>query len=228
MLVQDKAGEAANFLSATHSRACKEGGSDMDRQSATVRMALVWGALLLLAACSSKYVVESDLHFKGAPDWGIEGTQILKTGDGRLFHGIGSAPPLGDMSLQTSTADARARAVLVRVLSSYMNVVSNDYVASSSAAEKGAVEQSLSREIENVTRINLTGARIIGRCRDTKSNAIYSLAELDLKQVKSTVHGVEEMNSGFGNYVDKHGETIFDRMAEERRRGRIHGIGSRC
>src|SRR3569623_2019675 len=101
MLVLDKDGEAANFLSATHSRACKEGGSVMDRQTATVRMALVMGALLLLAACSSKNVVESDLHIKGAPDWVNEGTQILKTGDCRLFHGICSAPPLvGGGSLQ--------------------------------------------------------------------------------------------------------------------------------
>ena len=64
----------------------------------------------------------------------------------------------------------------------------------------------------------MTGARIIGRWRDTKSNAIYSLAELDLKQVKSTVHGAEEMISGFDYYVDKHGETIFDGMAEERKK----------
>ena len=190
----------------------------MNTLSVLVRAATGIAVLWLLAACSTKNVVESDLHLKGAPDWVNEGTQILKTGDGRLFHGVGSAPPLGDLSLQTSTADDRARAELARVLSSYMNVVSNDYVAANSAAEKGAVEQSLSREIENVTRINLTGARIIGRWRDTKSNAIYSLAELDLKQVKSTVHGVEEMNSGFDNYVDKHGETIFDGMAEERKK----------
>lgn len=186
----------------------------MRKYSGLVRAATGIAMLWLLAACSSKNVVESNLHLKGAPDWVNEGTQILKTGNGRVFHGVGSAPPLGDMSLQTSTADDRARAELARVLSSYMNVVSNDYVAASSAADKGTVEQSLSREIENVTRINLTGARIIGRWRDTKSNVIYSLAELDLRDVKATVHGVEEMSSGFENYVDKHGETIFDRMAE--------------
>lgn len=190
----------------------------MNRRSVFARSATLIAVLWLLGACSGKNVVESDLHLKGAPDWVNEGTQILKTGDGRLFHGVGSAPPLGDMSLQTSAADDRARAELARVLSSYMNVISNDYVAASSAAGKGATEQSLSREIENVTRINLTGARVIGRWRDTKSNVIYSLAELDLKQVKSTTRGVEEMNGGFGNYVDRHGETIFDRMAEERKK----------
>lgn len=182
-----------------------------------VRMWML-GAALLLAACSGKNVVESDLHIKGAPDWVNEGTQILKTGGGRLFHGVGSAPPLGDMSLQTSTADDRARAELARVLSSYMNVVSRDYVGSSAAGDRSATEQSLSREIENVTRLNLSGARIIGRWRDPKTNMIYALAELDLKAVKDTLRGVEEMNSGFDSYVDRHGETIFDRMAEERKK----------
>src|SRR3569833_2746360 len=190
----------------------------MNTLSVLVRAATGIAVLWLLAAGSTKNVVESDLHLKGAPDWVNEGTQILKTGDGRLFHGIGSAPPLGDMSLQTSTADERARAELARVLSSYMNVVSNDYVASSSAGDRTAAEQTLSREIENVTRLNLSGARIIGRWRDPKSNTIYSLAELDLKQVQAAVKGVDDMNKGFNDYVDSHGETIFDRMAEEHKK----------
>ena len=187
----------------------------MNRRFLVARAWSWLGIVLLLGACSGKNVVESDLHIKGAPDWVNEGTQILKTGGGRLFHGVGSAPPLGDASLQTSAADDRARAEVARVLSSYMNVVSKDYVASSTAGERSAAEQSLSREIENVTRLNLSGARIIGRWRDPKTDAIYALAELDLRQVKDTVNTIEEMSRGFHDYVDRHGETIFDRMAEE-------------
>ncbi len=182
------------------------------------RALLILGMLLALAACSTKNVVESDLHIKGAPDWVNEGTQILKTGDGRLFHGVGSAPVLGDMSLQTSTADSRARAELARVLSSYMDVVSNDYLASSGSGDRQATEQAVSRQIENISRINLSGAKIIGRWRDEKNNVIYALAELDMAQVKNTVRGVEEMNSGFNRYVDSHGETIFDKLAEGRKK----------
>ncbi len=190
----------------------------MFMQPIYLRVMLGLSVLLALAACSSKNVVESDLHLKGVPDWVNEGTQILKTGDGRLFHGVGSAPALGDMSLQTSTADNRARAELARVLSSYMNVASNDYLASSGKGDDQGVEQAVSQQIENLTRVNLSGAKIIGRWRDVKSNVIYSLAELDLQQVKATVRGVEEMNTGFHGYVDSHGETIFDKLAEERKK----------
>lgn len=182
------------------------------------RVLLVMTMLLAVAACSTKNVVESDLHIKGAPDWVNEGTQILKSGDGRLFHGVGSAPVMGDMSLQTSTADNRARAELARVLSSYMDVVSSDYLASSGSGDRQSLEQSVSQQIENITRVNLSGAKIIGRWRDEKSNVIYALAELDMEQVKRTVRGVEEMNTGFNRYVDSHGETIFDKLAEERKK----------
>lgn len=190
----------------------------MFTQRSYSRIMLGLSVVLALAACSGKNVVESDLHLKGVPDWVNEGTQILKTGDGRLFHGVGSAPALGDMSLQTSTADNRARAELARVLSSYMNVVSSDYLASSGKGDDPAVEQAVSQQIENITRVNLSGAKIIGRWRDVKSNMIYSLAELDFQQVKSTVRGVEEMNTGLNRYVDSHGETIFDKLAEERKK----------
>ena len=75
-----------------------------------------------LSACSSTTQVESDLSIKGAPDWVNEGTHILNDKDGRLFHGVGLASPMGDMSLQKSVADDRARAEVARVLSSYMDV----------------------------------------------------------------------------------------------------------
>lgn len=168
-----------------------------------------------LAACSGKTRVKSDLHIKGAPDWVNEGTNILKNRKGRLFHGVGSAPPMGDMSLQTSTADNRARAELSRILSSYMEVVSNDYASATPGGDGAGTEQSVSRQIENFTRLNLAGSRIIGRWRDKKTDIIYSLAELDMKQVKETMTGVETMNQGLKQYLDNEGENIFDRVAGE-------------
>lgn len=176
------------------------------------------GAAALLAACagSGPTQVESDLHIKGAPDWVNEGTAILKTRDGRLFHGVGSAPPLGDRSLQTSTADDRARAELARVLSSYMDVVSHDYTAASGSGEQAVTAASVSRQIEAVTRVNLTGSRIIGRWRDERSDVIYALAEIDMEQMQATLQQVEDMNAGLRDYLSDQGNNIFDGMAKEK------------
>ncbi|MCC6302516.1 MAG: hypothetical protein IT489_06925 [Gammaproteobacteria bacterium] len=180
--------------------------------------AVVLAAAGLLAACagSGPTRVESDLGIAGAPDWVNEGTAILKTRDGRLFHGVGSAPPMGDRSLQTSTADDRARAELARVLSSYMDVASHDYTAASGSGDQALPAASVSRQIEAISRVNLAGSRIIGRWSDEKSGVIYALAELDMEQVKDTLQRVEDMNAGLRDHLRERGDNIFDGMARER------------
>lgn len=172
---------------------------------------------LVVSGCSSTTKVESDLHIKGAPDWVNKGTAILNDKDGRLFHGVGSASPMGEMSLQKATADDRARAEVARILSSYMDVVSNDYLASAKAGDKGVSEESVSRQVKALTKVNLAGAKIIGSWRDPKTNIIYSIAELDMKQVKSTVAGAQEMNDNLKRYIETSADNIFDRVAKERK-----------
>jgi hypothetical protein len=171
-----------------------------------------------IAACSSGPTkVESDLGLKGAPDWVNEGTSTLNNKDGRLFHGVGSASPTGDMSLQKSIADDRARAEVARVLSSYMDVVTNDYMAAAKSGGTGVSEESVSRQIKNLSKVNLTGARIIGSWRDPKTNIIYSIAELDMKQVKDTLGGVQDMNTDLKRYIETQADNIFDRVAKEKK-----------
>lgn len=171
-------------------------------------------ALLLLAGCSGKTMVESDLGVKGAPDWVNEGTQILNDKGGRLFHGVGQAPVMGDESLQISTADNRARAEVARVLSSYIDVANKDYGSASGANGEMVSQQSISRQIESLTKTNLSGAEVIGHWRDKRNGNIYSIAELDLEQVKKIVAANQEMNQGFGTYLDEHGDNLFDRQLE--------------
>jgi hypothetical protein len=177
--------------------------------------ALALLAALITACSSGPTKVESDLGIKGAPDWVNEGTSILNNKDGRLFHGVGLAPPVGDMSLQKSMADDRARAEVARVLSSYMDVVTNDYVAAAKSGGTGVAEESVSRQIKNLSKVNLTGAKIIGSWRDPKTNTIYSIAELDMKQVKDTLSGVQDMNTDLKRYIETQADNIFDRVAKE-------------
>ncbi len=172
---------------------------------------------LAISACSSTTKVESDLSIKGAPDWVNEGTNILNEKDGRLFHGVGSASAMGDMSLQKSVADDRARAEVARVLSSYMDVVSNDYMASAKAGGANNNEEAVSRQIKALTRVNLSGAKIIGSWRDTRTNIIYSVAELDMKQVKSTLAGTQDMNDDLKRYIETSADNIFDRVAKDKK-----------
>jgi len=176
---------------------------------------LLGTSLLLLAACASKTTVESDLGIRGAPDWVNEGTQYLNDRDGRLFHGVGQAPLMGDESLQISTADNRARAEVARILSSYLDVVSNDYTTATGSSDQAVSQQAVSRQIRNLTKVNLAGAKIIGHWKDEQTGAIYSIAELDLSGVKDITAQVRDMNADLKRYLLDHGNNIFDTLAQE-------------
>ncbi len=171
--------------------------------------------VVLLAACSGRTQLESDLAIKGAPDWVNKGTAYVNDKDGRLFHGVGSAGPMGDRALQTSTADDRARAELARIFSSYLDVASRDYQAASRAGDAKVNEEAVSRQIKNLTQVNLSGAKIVARWLDKRTDTIYAIAELDINQVKQTTGAARDMNDDVRHYLQASAENIFDRVSKE-------------
>jgi hypothetical protein len=183
----------------------------------SVKNLFLFATVLLLSACGGKTMVESDLGMSGAPDWVNEGTQYLNDKNGRLFHGVGQAPTMGDESLQISTADNRARAEVARILSSYLDVVSNDYTAASGSGDTAVSQQAVSRQIRNLTKVNLSGVKIIGHWRNEKDNTIFSIAELDLEQVKQTTDMVNNMNGDLKRYINDHSNNIFDQVSQEKK-----------
>jgi hypothetical protein len=183
-----------------------------------VRTFIAAALMLALAACGGgKTVVESDLGIKGAPDWVNKGTQAVNDRDGRLFHGVGSSPSVGDDALQRSTADDRARAEVARMLSTYIDAVSNDYSAAAGTGANANADQSVSRQIKAITKQNLAGSKIIGRWKDSRTNMIYSIAELDFKSVKTTLEGANGMNEDLKRYIGRNGENIFDKVSGEKK-----------
>lgn len=180
----------------------------------------VWIAALALglAACGGGQTrLESDLGLSGAPDWVNKGTAYVNDKGGRLFHGVGSASAMGDPALQRSTADDRARAEVARIFSAYMDVVQNDYQASAKSGDTSNSEETVTRQIKAVTKQNLAGAKIIARWLDKKSNTVWSIAELDAKQVKMTIANSGDMNDGAKRFFDSNADNVFDRVAKEKK-----------
>ncbi len=174
-------------------------------------------SILLLTSCSSKTIVESDLGISGAPEWVNEGTQYLNDKGGRLFHGVGQAPEMGDDSLQLSTADNRARAEVARILTSYLDVVSSDYSAASGSGKATFNQQTVTRQIRNLSKVNLSGVKIIGHWKQKSTKTIYSIAELDLEMVKQTTSIVDNMNGDLKRYINDHSENVFDKISAEKK-----------
>ena len=166
--------------------------------------------VLMLGACSSKTVIESDMGLSGAPDWVNEGTQAVKNDDNRLIHGVGMAPPMGDVSLQKATADNRARAEIARVLSTYVDVVMSDY----SASTGGDVELGVERDLRSTTQLALSGARIIGHWKDQDSGDVYAFAELDMETVTESLKTAKSLSKAFKRHFKANNNANFDRFME--------------
>ena len=166
--------------------------------------------VLALGACSDKTIIESDMGLSDAPDWVNEGTQAVDNDDGRLIHGLGMAPPMGDVSLQKATADNRARAEIARVLSTYVDAVIKDYTASTG----GEADLNVERVINSTTQLALSGARILGHWKDEDTGDVYAFAELDMDAVDKFLQTATYLSAAFKGHYKKNADVNFDRFME--------------
>lgn len=178
-----------------------------------LKMILLTTVSLFLFACASEATLDQARDDSGVPMWVNEGSSILTSKEGRRFHGVGSAPALGDFSLQTSTADNRARQEIARILASYLEIVSRDFIATGDAAEVGFTEQTVARQMENVSSIDLTGIEVVGHWQDEDSKVIYSIATVDMQQVREVLNKAVGLNSGLRDFISNEGNRIFDRIS---------------
>ena len=170
--------------------------------------------LLVATGCSSNKSstdIESDMGFKGAPAWVNNGTKTVSNENGQLIHGVGSAPAMGDISLQKATADNRARAEVARIMSTFIDSTLVDY----SASNGEGFDMSVEKTIKSSTKAALSGAVIIGSWRDINSGDIYSFAELNLNTLEASINNADKINQSFKQYTEKNLEANFERFTKE-------------
>lgn len=257
-------------------------------------------AFVILATVVSGCTIEpirSDekVVIPGAPDWVNKGTQIVGDSDTRLFRGVSSISLRGDMALQKSIVDDASMAEVAKILSSYMDAISTEYLTNSERSGSSRnhedsvlkkidesalrqinesvsaqiddaiarqfkssvsprfkteisnqindvgrrkirvaisnqvdflreleedittqIKEAVANQIKRTIKTNLAGARHVETWRDPKANLLWSLSELDMKYVKSTVSGMSEMNIELKSYFEANAELVFDRIIRER------------
>lgn len=167
----------------------------------------------LLFACSGSPVLDESYNDEGVPTWVDKGSKILKTKDNRFFHGVGSAPMLSDFSLQTDVANRRAREEMARIIASYMEIVSRDYIATGQAKRSGLSEQEVMQYVDKLLKMDLEKVAVVGHWTDEKSNKIYAITQMDMDKVRQLMKNLVAMDKGLKTYIDQEGGEIFDRIA---------------
>lgn len=107
---------------------------------------------VFVTACTIE-PVQSDrpVEIRGAPEWVNKGSTKVAVKDKRIFRGVSSSTPQGDMALQKSIADDKSIEEVARVLSGFLEEVSNEYMDTGRSRERGVNEDAVNRQIEDAS-----------------------------------------------------------------------------
>jgi hypothetical protein len=171
--------------------------------------------LLVTAACTTterRYDQRIDTA-TGKPQWVLQGTQTEKSIQGRFFWGVGEANAAGEFSRQADAANQRAKDELQKIVERFIEVIARDYIASGAAASAGFLEHQATRYIDEMTGIVLPEAKIMEHWVDHGGKKIYAIAELEYTLMVSLLARSSQVNSGFKDYLQSTGESVFDHIA---------------
>lgn len=134
---------------------------------------------------------------------------------GKVFYGSGMASNISNPALLRETADNRAIAALAKQFEVYTSSLMNDYMASTSAAEKASEEQHVETVKKTVVKQTLHGVMIADRCQDRQTGVFYSLARLDMAAFKDAITKKAELTGKMKEYVRVNAEKMLEKLEKE-------------
>lgn len=160
-------------------------------------------ATLTMSACES------------TPKWVTTGTYTGQ--DSKAFYGIGDVMGIRNEPLAWDAAENRARAQMVKVLSTYTAYLMRDYAASTTAGDfnKTAEEQHIEKATKTFAAATLNGVRPVDRYKDEKNGIYYVVVKMDLEDVKDQLTQSKELNGQMRDFVRKNADRAFERLEKE-------------
>jgi hypothetical protein len=180
---------------------------------------LLVGLIFLFGACSSIPQIpeppQALVDYK-APKWVLVGGGAFSDEKGKAFFGVGSATGIKNYSLQRQIADDRARADLAKVFEYYVETLTKDYQAHTTAGsfETSAEEQNSEAAVKVVVSSTLRGVTIVDHFEIPERQELLSLARLDYDAFKRNVEQAEEFKV-LPSKVRKDIKTRADKLHEE-------------
>ncbi len=158
---------------------------------------------LMMSACES------------TPKWVKTGTYTGQ--DSKAFYGIGEVMGIRNEPLAWDAAENRARAQMVKVLSTYTAYLMRDYAASTTAGDfkRTTEEQHIEEATKTFASATLNGVRPVDRYKDEKKGIYYVVVKMDLEDVKDMLMQSNELNSQMRDFVRKNADRAFERLDKE-------------
>ena len=195
----------------------------------TLKRLLLWATLpVFISSCNTERLpvapvveTESRLIIKNAPDWVNNGSGFVRDKGERLIQGVAHSPVVGDLAQQKAIADDLARAEVERLLSTYLVAISGKYSGSvyavtSGVQEAGARELAAHSQVQPAASLCMSRARIAKSWRDPRNNAVWSLALLDITQVRNIADGQNEGNRDFLRFLETEADNVFDSFINQK------------
>ncbi len=160
-------------------------------------------ATLTMSACES------------TPKWVKTGTYTGQ--DSKAFYGIGEVMGIRNEPLAWDAAENRARAQMVKVLSTYTAYLMRDYAASTTAGDfkRTTDEQNIEEATKTFASATLNGVRPVDRYKDEKKGIYYVVVKMGLEDVKDMLTQSKELNSQVRDFVRQNADRAFERLEKE-------------
>ncbi len=173
-------------------------------------------SLVFLASCGSKTVVVQG-GGDGRPAWTMKGAGAFTIEGRKVFRAVGLSSDLGDegMTLNQSADDARKN--LSFVMKTYVKALDESYKRSIKTGEmpKAQFEQDITHVSEVMTKSKFSGAQVVDRWVDPKTNSVYTLLELDLGAVQNMIKNAKGISQQLIDTVGKRSEEAHERLNEK-------------
>ena len=183
---------------------------------------------LLNTACSSVQTIPDTpapkalIEYK-APAWVLKGSGAYTDVKGKAFFGVGSATGIKNYSLQRTIADDRARGDLAKVFEFYVNSLTKDYQAHTTAGsfENSSEEQNAEVAMKIVVAQTLRGVTIVDHFEIPDRREFLSLARLDYDAFHKNIEANEnfqELPKEVRDDIKKRADKLHEEMEEESRK----------
>lgn len=160
---------------------------------------------IFLAGCASA---------PSKPEWTLKGAGAFGK-DKKVLYGVGIAEGIQSVALSRTTADNRAIADVSKQLSVMSTSLMRDYMSSANATEqeKSSGEQYVENTVKTFTSNTVSGIKIVDRYEDGKVS--YSLATLNLDELKALTDQVSQLSQQVRDYIKANAEKAFDKLDAE-------------